>query len=299
LAMVFRNRMAIESKIIFREKAIEPTKLNAPEKRRWYFRKFGALLLFGLFIACWFVPRNEDQVTRLGAAYLPIFVLMLGVELTAEPDQKLTRNGRWRVRPARAEKIALLSGFGRLVLHAFIAVVAFRTVLHTRNPSGAAMSVLRLAAGTALLYAAAAFIFETIRLGCLLLGYSAPALHRTPLFARSLGEFWARRWNIAVSAWFQTHVFRPVARLGYARAGILCAFAASGFFHAWPMLAGLGVAAALSTMAFFLIQGVFVLLEDRLRIQTWPVALARTWTIGIILASSPLFIDPALRVFGL
>lgn len=154
-------------------------------------------------------------------------------------------------------------------------------------------------AGTALLYAAAGFIFESVSLGCRLLGYSAPAMHRTPLFARSLGEFWARRWNIAVSAWLHTHVFRPAGGRGYARAGILCAFAASGVFHAWPMFAALGVAASVSTMAFFLIQGVFVLIEGWLSIHTWPVALARAWTIGIILGFSPLFIDPGLRAFGL
>jgi hypothetical protein len=63
-------------------------------------------------------------------------------------------------------------------------------------------------------------------------------------------------------------------------------------------LVGLGTFAALSTVVFFVIQGVVVLVESRLRIHTWPVALARAWTLVILLASSPLYIDPGLRLFG-
>jgi hypothetical protein len=64
------------------------------------------------------------------------------------------------------------------------------------------------------------------------------------------------------------------------------------------MLAALGAPAALSTMAFFTVQGLFVLAENRLAIHNWPVVVARAWTLMILLASSPLYIDPGLRLFG-
>ena len=291
--------MPVQTKINFPDDATERVTLTVAGKWRRYGRRFGALAVVALFIASWCVPRHEDRVTWLAAAFLPIVVLMVGAELAAEPSERMTRNGRWRMRAAPAGSIGLGRCFARAVLHALIGAVALGTLLHTRHATGAGMVALRLAAGTTLLYAGAGLVFETYVLACLPFGYSVPAMHRTPLFARSVGEFWSQRWNIAVSSWLDTFVFRPAARRGHARVGILCAFAVSGFFHAWPMLAALGFAAALSTMAFFLIQGAFVLVENCLRIHKWPVALARTWTISIMLASSPLFIDPALRVFGL
>jgi hypothetical protein len=63
-------------------------------------------------------------------------------------------------------------------------------------------------------------------------------------------------------------------------------------------LVALGTSAAFSVVLSFVIQGVFVLAESRLNIHTWPVTMARTWTLVILLASSPLFIDPGLRLFG-
>ena len=103
--------------------------------------------------------------------------------------------------------------------------------------------------------------------------------------------------NIITSAWFRTFIFCPLARRRFAGVGVLCCFLVSGAFHGWPMLAALGTFAALSTVAFFVIQGVVVLVESRLSIHTWPVAMARAWTLVILLASSPLFIDPVLRLF--
>jgi hypothetical protein len=291
--------MAVETKIVLPDRATTPATPGASEKCRRVFRTCGALPLAALFIASWYLPRREDILTRYLIAFAPIAVLMFGAELAAEPNRKLTRSGRWRIGRTRAGGMALLRQLAGVVLHGLITVVGFVVLLRAHHPGSVTMGVIRLAAGTTLLYAAASFIFGSCGLGALLLGYSLPSMHRTPLFARSLSEFWARRWNIAVSAWLHNFVFRPLAGRGYARAGIAGCFVVSGLFHAWPMLAALGTTAALSTMAFFLIQGALVLVEKRLRVHTWPVALARVWTLTILLASSPLIIDPGLRVFGL
>jgi hypothetical protein len=184
-------------------------------------------------------------------------------------------------------------------LNVFIASSAFLTLLQTRHPSSTAMELLRLAAGVALLYALAALVFEILGLCFLVAGYSLPLMHRTPIAARSVGEFWGQRWNIIVSARLRTFIFWPLARRRCAGLGVLCSFLVSGALHGWPILVALGTSAAFSMVLFFVIQGVFVLAESRLSIHTWPVTIARTWTLVILLASSPLLIDPDLRVFGL
>jgi hypothetical protein len=95
-----------------------------------------------------------------------------------------------------------------------------------------------------------------------------------------------------------TYIFSPLARRTNALFGILCVFLLSGFFHGWPILWSLGPWPAFTTAAFFVIQGIAVLAENRLHIHTWPTPLARVWTWVILLAPSPLFFGPGLRLFG-
>jgi hypothetical protein len=49
-------------------------------------------------------------------------------------------------------------------------------------------------------------------------------------------------------------------------------------------------------LVFFLIQGVFVLFERKAGLFDWSPLLARLWTIVAIISSSPLFIEPLLRI---
>jgi hypothetical protein len=50
--------------------------------------------------------------------------------------------------------------------------------------------------------------------------------------------------------------------------------------------------------AFFFVQGIFVILETRLGVSRWSRPARRAWTVTIMVASSPLFVEPALRVLG-
>jgi low affinity Fe/Cu permease len=259
-------------------------------------RVLAILVVAVLFVTSWFVA--GPQVVRAYAAFVPVAGLMFAVELTAEARHKLSKRERWYLRRAPVGKIFSWPRVCAVLLNVSIAASAFLVLLQTRHPSGMGMSVLRLAAGLAVFYALVALVFEVGSLCCLLAGYSLPVLHRTPIAARSVGEFWGQRWNIIVSAWLRTFVFWPLARRGIAGIGVFCCFLVSGVFHAWPMLVALGTAAALSTMAFFVIQGVAVLAENRLNIHTWPNAVARAWTLVILLVSSPLLSDPGLRLFG-
>jgi len=275
--------------------------LNCPQiamedSRRRVRRMWAALVVVGLFVASWFVPGT--QIARAIAAFVAVASLMLIVELTAEARQKLSSRECWRIRRAPISGVLSWRSVWLLLLNVFITSSAFLTLLHTRHPSSTGMSLLRLAAGVALFYAAAALIFEVSALCFRLAGYSLPLMHRTPIAARSVGEFWGQRWNIITSAWFHTFIFCPLARRRSAGVGVLGCFLISGAFHGWPMLVALGTFAALSTVVFFVIQGVVVLVESRLSIHTWPVAMARAWTLVLLLTSSPLYVDPCLRLFG-
>ena len=186
-----------------------------------------------------------------------------------------------------------------ILVHVFIAWAVLLILFRTVQPKSITAESLRFGAGVALLYSVAAIISEVLSLLFLVAGYSLPPVHRTPIAARSVGEFWNRRWNILVSAWMHTYIFLPLARRRHIGLGILCAFLVSGLLHGWLILWALGAWPAFTTTAFFVIQGVAVLAENRLRIHTWPVAMARAWTWIILLAPSPLFFDPGLRLFGL
>ena len=57
--------------------------------------------------------------------------------------------------------------------------------------------------------------------------------------------------------------------------------------------------AALSACLFFVFQALFVLVESAIDVRKASPGLRRTWTLGLLALSSPLFVDPALRVLGL
>ena len=256
-----------------------------------------ALLVVGLLISFSFLARTPTAGSLFAAA--SIAVLMLSVEFTADAGSQLSRRERWRIRRAPIAKAKVFREIGNVLIHAIVAWIALLVLLHPQNINSVTKELLRIGAGVALLYASVAIIAGVIALLFMAAEYSLPPIHRHPIAARSVGEFWGRRWNIVVSAWLRTFVFMPIANRNHIGLGIMLAFLVSGVLHGWLLLFPVGVWAALSQLLFFLIQGVVVLAENRLRIHTWPVAAARAWTLIILLASSPLFIEPGLRLFGL
>jgi hypothetical protein len=64
-------------------------------------------------------------------------------------------------------------------------------------------------------------------------------------------------------------------------------------------LAAAGVIAAVSACLFFVFQALFVLVESAIDVRKASPGLRRTWTLGLLALSSPLFVDPVLRVLGL
>lgn len=128
-------------------------------------------------------------------------------------------------------------------------------------------------------------------------GIEIPPVQVHPMMARSVSEFWGRRWNRPISNWLRTFCYQPWARRGRPGTGMAAAFLASTAIHFYFIWTALGLHAGLIMASFFLLQIPLVLMEQRLSVRKWPRVYARTWTICVLVLASPLFIDPMLRLF--
>ncbi len=129
-----------------------------------------------------------------------------------------------------------------------------------------------------------------------LMGADTPPLHRDPIAARSLREFWGERWNLVVNRWLRTHCYLPLARRRRPILGLGLAFLASAALHAWFIGVALGLTMAASMGLYFVIQGLLLALEGPLRVARWPAPLGRLWMLACTLLPSPLFVEPILRL---
>lgn len=161
-----------------------------------------------------------------------------------------------------------------------------------------ARDALRLLLGAAFVYTAMETGTEGLRLGHRWFGVDVPPIQQAPVLSRSVGEFWSKRWNRPVSAWLGEYAFLPLARRRQPLLALLSAFAVSAAIHAWMFYAALGLRAALSAAAFFLLQAPIVMLEAKWRVSRWPAPAARAWTLLWLLGTSPLFVDPLLHGLG-
>jgi hypothetical protein len=180
---------------------------------------------------------------------------------------------------------------GRALLWAALAAAGFYVAHSSRQ-------LVRWGGGLVLAYA-------VIESGYLLggtayraLGFVPPRLHVWPVASLSVGELWGARWARPVSAWLRETCFRPLARRGHPMLGLLLGFFVSAVGHAYPVLVAIGLPMAALMLAFFLVQGIFVIIEVRLGTSRWSRPARRAWTVTIMVASSPLFVEPALRVLG-
>lgn len=132
-----------------------------------------------------------------------------------------------------------------------------------------------------------------------LAGVDARPLFRAPLAARSLGDFWSRRWNLAFSEMTALGIYRPLSGGLGRTAAIVAAFLASGLLHevaiSLPPLAGFGL-----PLLYFLLHGALVLVERGLEragraVSAWGWW-AHVWVLGCLALPLPiLFHRPFLR----
>ena len=132
-----------------------------------------------------------------------------------------------------------------------------------------------------------------------LAGVDARPLFRAPLAARSLADFWSRRWNLAFSEMTALGIYRPLSGSLGRRGATVAAFLASGVLHelaiSVPVLAGFGL-----PLVYFLLHGSLVSIERDLERRgrgpnTWG-GWAHLWVLGWLAVPAPiLFHPPFLR----
>ncbi len=191
----------------------------------------------------------------------------------------LAPNSLARSQPISALPARLLRGgvcFCALVLYYWIywkVVNAF----HLRGPALSYLSAL-----------AVLLMTETIAFIVTLLwvpsGRVMPVPHCNPFAARTVADFWGRRWDIWMSDWFRFAMFMPLRRRPVL--AIWLVFFVSGLLHEYVLNFTLWLVTDRNLfgtmMLYFLLQGAGVLAEHRFlknhpranRIFTWLVVLA-------------------------
>jgi hypothetical protein len=131
-------------------------------------------------------------------------------------------------------------------------------------------------------------------------GRQLPALHRNPIAARTVAEFWGQRWNLWISDWFRYVLFKPLRRRPVLALWII--FFLSGVMHEYVLNLALwwvtGTTLFGTMMIYFLLQPAGMLLERRLLKGNGPVNVLFTW--AIVFAPAPLvFNESMLRTLHL
>lgn len=102
--------------------------------------------------------------------------------------------------------------------------------------------------------------FHLIALFWQSVGIEAQPIMQQPILARSLSEFWGKRWNLGFRQLAHEFVFRPAQRVFGATAAGLLVFLVSGLIHdmviSLPARGGYGL-----PTAYFLLQGLAVVFE--------------------------------------
>lgn len=127
-------------------------------------------------------------------------------------------------------------------------------------------------------------------------GFDCRRQFRNPVMAKSLGEFWSMRWNLAFSEMTAIGVYRPlVGKWGETNAQ-LAAFAFSGILHelaiSLPVGQGFG-----GPMVYFLLHGAAVSFERLLERRGRPISavpgLRVLWTLSWLILPLPLLFHHA------
>jgi Membrane bound O-acyl transferase family len=240
----------------------------------------------GLLIAAKAVVTVEAQADGVPPLTAWRWLLFTGLSVDMRPELFRTVGG-----PPRSGVARLL---GRAAGHAAIGLcllwIARELQRTTAGDSLVAAAALLVGIGLVFHYG----FLTLVAAGWRLVGVPADELHRRPTAARSLTEFWGRRWNLPFAAFTARAVFRPVRRLFGDGVALFAAFALSGVLHeaaiSLPVRAGFG-----GPLAYFLLHGGLVLAERVLRPERWGV-IGRVWTAAWLVGPLPLlFHQPFLN----
>jgi len=168
-------------------------------------------------------------------------------------------------------------------------IVALQWVHREVPQSGARQATLLLLAGiyfVASVYTVDAF-YRTLLLPT---GYDVPGTNQRPWRARTVSEFWGRRWNSGIQHLLRDSVYVPLAAAGCPRGtAVLATFAASAGLHVYPMyMVGVRAGVCASVLLFFLVQALLMLAERSTRVSGLP------WVTACLCTTLPLFMQPLL-----
>lgn len=267
-------------------------------------RRGTALLVVATGIpVAWLAP-TDHPTFRAFVALGSLWFTARTVELVREPRPVPVGRRLWhivglvdtlRVRhiAPRMDRPALV----RLLLCAPLVVAGWTGVYFGSHLlSGATRLAVRWGAGVVFVYTAVETVVSVVILFYGLIGVDPRPLHDDPIRSRTITEFWSRRWNRAVHRFLKQNFFAPMARRGHTELGMVLAFIASALIHFGFMLPAVGAPWAGMMGAFFLLQLPFLWAERALGVVRWRPPLARIWTLGLLLVSSPLFVEPVLRI---
>ena len=273
-------------------------------KRRWRRVATSAVVIAAATVP--FLATGMKPLPRALLFMFAGFALIKASEISADPHPWPVWLRLWDsammfdVRETRrARPIVDWRLFSDCLLYAGLIAFSVFLLLHAHLTSGIIRTLLRGLGGVTLMYAVPDLAAALVRFIHRLIGIVVPPLQDVPILSRSLGEFWGRRWNRPVSNWLSISIFRPVTRRWNGLAGLFAAFSVSAALHGGMFGIALGWKVALLTAAFFLLQYPAVLIERALHIKNWPSMAARAWTIGFLVATSPLLIFPVIASFGL
>ena len=198
--------------------------------------------------------------------------------------------------PRRIDGARLAAGLGWLVLE----LAAGGFVYAQPETRTVAYWALRWFVGAIAVYAAIEAGWTLGHMVYSAVGFEAPPLHVSPILSRSVQALWGQRWARPVSRWLADHIFLPLARRRRAALGALLAFGGSAAFHAYAAWVGLGlvdgIPMAACVLAYFLAQAVVITMERWLGVRTWGPWAGHAWTVGWMVVTSPLFVEPAAQV---
>lgn len=195
----------------------------------------------------------------------------------------------WRPRPGAGALV--VKGLQRLALGAGLLLAA--RLAFTATHSSLLTTALALPALSLILHFG---LFNVLAGLWRFAGVDTYSLFDRPLAARTLNEFWSRRWNLPFTEMTQRAVYRPLTGpLGRDGAAML-AFGFSGLLHelaiSVPVQAGHGW-----PMLYFVLHGAATRIEPRLRgVFTRRPWLAHVWTVGWLGLPLPLlFHEPFIH----
>ncbi len=268
---------------------------------RWPGTRLAPLLASALFL----VPALAQQpLARLVLAVIALLTLFRVLDLAGDPRLQTFGAGLSHLlclivdsrlvsrRPPSLARTVV----PRLVVAMLLAVLAAGVAYAAEEAEPWLRYACRWLGGVVLIFALVEGQVALLELIMAAAGVSAPRMHHAPHRSRSLGEFWSRRWNLGVARILHQRFFVPIARRGRGYA-LMATFGASAAGHAYGAGAALGPGAALAWATFFLVQPPLIAAERRLGVKRWPAAGSWAWKAAALLLFSPLFVEPAMRMF--